>query len=250
MKISIITAVYNNKDYISECVESVLLQTYTDIEYIVIDGGSTDGTKEILEKYRLKIAHYISEADNGMYHAMNKGISIATGDIIGILHSDDIFANKNVIAEIANTFVKNNIDGVYGDLLYVDRTNVSKIIRYWKSSPFLIGNLKKGWMPPHPTLFLKRNIVKNIGYYNTTYKIAADYDFMLRTLTSPGAKFEYIPSVITLMRSGGTSNKSIKNIFRKSWEDYLILRRNKVGGISTLLLKNFSKLGQFFRRKN
>jgi glycosyltransferase len=250
VKISIITAVYNNKNLIAECIESILSQTYNNIEHIVIDGGSTDGTKEILEKYQSKIAFYLSEPDNGMYDAINKGISKATGDIIGLLHSDDLFADKTIVSQIAETFLKTSADGVYGDLLYVDRSNVSKIIRFWKSSPFILGNLKKGWMPPHPTLFLKKNLVNKIGFYNTDYKIAADYDFMLRTLTTPEIKFEYIPSVITRMRVGGASNRSIKNIINKSWEDYLILKRNKVGGIVTLLLKNFSKLGQFLKKKD
>ncbi len=249
MTISIITAVYNNKNYIADCIESVLLQSYKNIEHIIIDGGSVDGTKEILENYRSKIACYISEPDKGMYDAINKGISEATGDIIGILHSDDLFAGKNIVAEIANTFLKTNADGVYGDLLYVERANVSKIIRYWKSSPFLVGNLKKGWMPPHPTLFLRKDVLNKTGFYNTNYKIAADYDFMLRVLTTPGLRFECVPSVITHMRTGGASNRSIKNIILKSWEDYLILKRNKVGGFYALFLTNFSKLGQFFRRK-
>jgi len=248
MKISIITAVYNNKNYIAECIGSVLSQNYSEIEHIVIDGGSTDGTKEILENYNSKIAHCISGPDNGMYDAINKGISISTGDIIGVLHSDDVFANNNVLAGVANIFKKTNADGVYGDLLYVDRTNISKIVRYWKSSLFLPGSLKKGWMPPHPTLFLKKDVVKKTGYYNTNYKIAADYDFMLRALTIPGLRYEYFPMVITHMRTGGASNRSIKNIIRKSWEDYLILRRNKIGGFSTLILKNFLKFGQFFNR--
>jgi len=250
LKISIITAVYNNKNYIADCIESVISQSYQEIEHIVIDGGSTDGTKEILENYRLRVTHYISEPDNGMYDAINKGISLASGDIIGLLHSDDLFADKNVIADIAATFIKRSADGVFGNLLYVDRSNILNIVRYWKSSPFIIKNLKKGWMPPHPTLFLKKDIVNKIGFYNTKYKIAADYDFMLRALTTPGLRFEYIPSVITHMRTGGASNKSVKNMILKSWEDYIILRRNKVGGFSALFLKNFSKLGQFLRRKN
>jgi glycosyltransferase involved in cell wall biosynthesis len=249
VKISIITAVYNNKSLIAECIESVLSQSYKNIEHIIIDGGSTDGTKEIILKYQSKIANFVCEPDNGMYDAINKGISKATGEVIGLLHSDDLFADITIISQIAETFLKTSADGVYGNLLYVDRSNISKIIRNWKSSPFLRNKLNQGWMPPHPTLFLKKVVADKIGFFNTNYKIAADYDFMLRTLKTPGLKFEYIPSVITCMRVGGASNRNFKNIIRKSWEDYLILKRNKVGGFLTLLLKNFSKLGQFLTKE-
>ncbi len=249
MKISIITAVCNNHTEIKNAIGSVLSQTYPGIEYIIVDGASTDGTKGIIESYGNKVSKYIYEKDNGIYDALNKGISIATGDVIGILHSDDIFENKDVISQVAQTFEKYDADGVYGDLIYVSKDSPEKIIRFWKSAPFKISMIEKGWMPPHTTLFLKRNLFEKFGNYNTRFKIAADYDFMLRILNKPELKFIYLPQVITRMRVGGASNRNLKNILQKSREDLLALRVNKIGSLWTLFLKNFSKLKQFFQKE-
>ena len=249
MKISIITVVYNNEKYIEDCLQSVQLQTYKSIEHIVIDGNSTDGTNEIIKRYKENIAIYKSEPDLGMYDALNKGYKLATGDIIGILHSDDVFENNSIIEKIANEFINFNIDGLYGNLIYVNPNRPDKIIRYWESKEFYPGIIRKGWMPPHPTLFLRKNFIDKIGTFDLRFKIAADYDFMLRVLLTPGVKLKYLPIVITKMRTGGKSNRSIKNIIRKSWDDYCILRKNKAGGLITLLLKNVSKIKQFFERR-
>ena len=244
MKVSIITSVFNNKNTVSEAIESVLNQTYKDIEYIVIDGGSTDGTIDIINSYKGKITKFISEPDNGIYDGLNKGILKATGDIIGFLHSDDVYMDNTVIEKVVNKFY-GGYDGVYGDLIYVSK-NDGKIIRYWKSGDFNINKLKKGWMPPHPTLFLKREIYNKYGLFDTSFKIAADYDFMLRILKH-NIKIAYIPEVLYKMRVGGESNKSIKNILLKSKEDYRALKKNEIGGINTLIYKNISKLPQFFK---
>jgi glycosyltransferase involved in cell wall biosynthesis len=248
MLISIITVVYNNRNHIEDCVRSVLKQTYNSIEYIVIDGGSTDGTLQILEKYKSNIAILRSEPDKGMYDALNKGIALAKGDIVGLLHSDDFFHNENVISNIADKFAEKHIHGTYGDLLYVDKDDSQKVIRYWKSKSFHKGLLAKGWMPPHPTLFLKRDIYEQTGLFNMQYKIAADYDFMVRVLMKSNYTFEYIPEIITCMRVGGVSNKGFRNIYNKSREDYLIMKRNKIGGLLTLIMKNISKLSQFLKK--
>jgi glycosyltransferase len=247
LKISIITAVYNNSATIEDALLSVASQTYRPIEHIVIDGNSNDGTKAILDQYRDKISILVSESDTGIYNALNKGLKLATGDVIGLLHSDDIFADNNVVENIINAFETDHPDGVYGDLQYVAKDNTKDIFRYWQSSAFHPKMLRRGWMPPHPTLFLSKNIIAKTGYYNERYRIAADYDFMLRTLSQPNAKFKYIPKIITKMRTGGASNRSIKNIIFKMWEDYLILRRNNIGGMVALLIKNFSKLKQFVK---
>jgi glycosyltransferase len=246
MKISIITAVCNNRKEIVHAIDSVLSQSYPNIEYIVVDGASTDGTKEVIESYGSKISKFISEVDNGMYYALNKGISVATGDVIGILHSDDIFENNQVIAQIAEIFQNTGSDGIYGNLVYVNKKNPKKIIRFWKSNPFELPMLKKGWMLPHPTLFIKRNLFEKHGLYDTNYRISADYDLMLRMLSNPELKFAYLPQVITRMRIGGASNRSLKNIILKSKEDFRALQKNQIGGWKTLLMKNFSKIGQFF----
>ena len=247
MVISIITAVYNNCTHIENCIKSVLSQTYTDIEYIVIDGGSTDGTLQIIESYRNKITIIKSEPDKGMYDALNKGIALVTGDVIGFLHSDDFFYNTTVVTSIAKAFNNVHIDGIYGDLQYVDKTNADLVIRYWKSKPFNYKMLSIGWMPPHPTLFLRSKVYFETGC-NLRYKIAADYDFMVRVLVNTKYTFEYLPIIITRMRVGGASNKSLRNVFRKSKEDYLIMKRNNIGGILTLFMKNLSKVGQFLKK--
>jgi len=247
MKISIITAVYNNKTSIASCIDSVISQTYKNIEYIVIDGGSMDGTIDILSQYKNKIDILISEQDKGIYDALNKGVSCATGEVIGFLHSDDTFNNSETIEKIAETFSNKNVDGIYGNLLYVDGKNPQKIIRNWQSLQYTQKMLRQGWMPPHPTLFLKRKVYSDIGNFNLKYRIAADYDFMVRVLNSNKYNIEYHPIYITLMRVGGASNKSLKNIIKKSLEDYKVIRKNKIGGIGTLFQKNFSKLGQFLK---
>ncbi len=246
IKVSIITVVYNNAAFIEQCIQSVLSQTYQHIEYIVVDGGSTDGTCQIIEKYKHQISKYISESDGGMYYALNKGINLANGEVIGILHSDDTFAYSTVISNIADRFANTSCDAVYGDLWYVSKNNSSKIIRNWKSGEFNVRNFYHGWMPPHPTLFMKHTVYNEFGMFDTSYKIAADYDFMLRTMASGKLHCEYLPQVITRMRVGGASNKSLGNIWLKTCDDWRALRRNKIGGLYTLVMKNVTKVGQFF----
>ena len=245
MKFSIITAVYNNRNEISNAIDSVLLQTYKDIEYIVVDGGSTDGTQEVIATYGDRIAKFISEPDKGIYDALNKGLSLATGNVAGILHSDDLFASTSTIEKIARIFEQSGCDAVYGDLLYVSKMDTSKIIRNWKSKPFNVINFRHGWMPAHPTLFMKRKVYDEFGFFDLHYRIAADYDLMLRTLGTGKLACKYLPEVITRMRVGGASNKSLKNIWLKSYEDWQALRKNKMGGLYTLFMKNVSKLKQF-----
>jgi glycosyltransferase len=246
MKISIITTVYNNQDRIANTVNSILSQTCPDIEYIVVDGSSTGKMPEIIGSYGMRISKYVGKPCSGIYDALNLGLRIATGEIIGILHSDDLFENENSIQLVADTFAKTNADGVFGDLVYVRKSNPKKIVRFWKSAPFDPAMLKKGWMPPHPTLFLKRDVFKKYGMYDTQYQISADYDFMLRIMSRPELKFAYLPQVITRMRMGGASNRNLKNIIRKSREDLRALRKNNIGGWSALVMKNLSKIGQFF----
>ncbi|MEN8879612.1 MAG: glycosyltransferase family 2 protein [Polaribacter sp.] len=247
MKISIITATYNSEMSVKTCLDSVISQDYTDIEHLIIDGKSSDKTLNIVRFYEQKKSNIklISEPDNGIYDALNKGIQLATGDIVGFVHSDDLLANNQVVSMIANQFENENIGGVYGDLQYVDKNNIGKIIRYWKSCDFNSSLLKKGWMPPHPTLFLRKKIYDKYGRFNLAYKIAADYDFMLRILKDESLKFTYLPEVITKMRLGGASNRNLKNIFKKTKEDYRAIRSNNIGGWFSIFLKNISKIKQF-----
>ncbi len=244
MKISVITAVWNNCETVAQALESILAQTYTNVEMIVIDGASTDGTREVLERYRDKLAVLVSERDAGIYDALNKGIARATGDVIGFLHADDLLADSTVLARIAGAFSA-SVDGVYGDLLYVRKQNPTQTVRYWRSRPFTPDLCGKGWMPAHPTLYLRRAVYQRHGQFDTSYRIAADYDFMLRILKA-GTRVVYLPAVLVKMRVGGVSNRSLGNLLRKSREDLRALQQNRVGGMWTLLRKNLSKLPQFF----
>ena len=248
MKISIITATYNNEKTIEQTVQSVLNQSYKNIEYIIIDGNSTDNTLQIVNKYAGKINHIISETDKGMYDALNKGIMKASGDIIGFLHADDFYPANDVLEKVEHTFKVYGTQSVYGDLDYVSANDTEKIIRKWKSGSFAFDELKKGWMPPHPTFFVLRDVYWKYGFFNLKYKIAADYDLMLRFLGKYKISAAYIPEVLVKMRWGGKSNRSIKNIFIKSKEDYQALKKNKVGGLYSLFMKNFRKINQFFKK--
>jgi glycosyltransferase len=247
MKITIITAVLNNREFIEECISSVLNQTHKAIEYIIIDGGSTDGTVAVIKRYENNISKWMSGPDSGVYHALNKGLQLASGDIIGFLHSDDFYANDKVIETVASQMKNHNIDSCYSDLLYVSRNNMENIIRYWKSSPYKQGLFRRGWMPPHPTFFVKREVYKKYGLFNTDFKIAADYELMLRFLERYRISTHYIPEVLIKMRVGGVSNRSLKNLFMKSCEDYKAWKVNNLGGgLTTIFLKNICKIPQFF----
>jgi len=242
--VTIITCTYNSEDTISDCINSVKNQTYKNIEHLIIDGLSNDSTIEIIKKLNPK-CRIFSEKDKGIYDAFNKGISNARGDIIGFLHSDDLFNSKNCLKLICDSFV-NNIDGVYGNLNYISKANTDKIIRKWTSRDFNLSLLKFGWMPAHPTLFLNKNVYKKHGFFNLKYSVSADYDFMLRILKDNDLSYSFVPKVITKMRVGGNSNRSISNLIRKTKEDYSIIKSNKIGGLFTLFMKNFSKISQFF----
>lgn len=248
IKISIITTVFNNRENIEDCIQSVLSQTYPNVEYIIVDGNSTDGTVDVIRSFAHKIGKWVSEPDKGIYDALNKGIGMATGDVVGILHSDDLFGNPMVLEHVARLFDATGCDAVYGDLVYVSKTNSEKVIRYWKSAPFDVKRFKQGWMPAHPTLFLKKKVYDTYGLFDLRFKIAADYELILRTIASGKLECAYLPEIITRMRLGGASNKSIRNILKKSCEDYKALRQNHTGGYITLVKKNFSKIGQFFHK--
>jgi glycosyltransferase len=249
MKVSIITAAFNNVEFIEHCINSVLSQDYDDIEHIIIDGGSKDGTLDVINKYDEHISMWVSEPDEGIYYALNKGIALAGGDIIGFLHADDFYAHDNVISSIVARMTKHNVDSCYGDLEYVSRNNTDKMIRYWKSCPFDKELFLRGWMPPHPTFFVKKHIYERHGHFNTDFKIAADYELMIRFLEKGNVSTCYINDVLVKMRVGGSSNRSLNNMIIKSSEDYKARKINGLkGGLYTILLKNLSKLPQFIKR--
>lgn len=249
MKVSIITAVLNNKEHIEGCIKSVRAQAYGDIEHIIVDSGSTDGTKEILNNYPDGMSRILHEGRIGVYYALNRGISQATGDIIGILHSDDMYGDCNVIKDVAEAFAIKEVDAVYGDLVYVRRDNPGKVVRYWRPGEFKYANLKKGWAPAHPALFLRKSVYDKSGLFNTSFSIAADYDFMLRALAQRELKAFYLSRVLVKMRLGGLSNKNLSCFCRKTYEDYLVLKGNSIPfPFYTLIAKIYRKHRQFFIR--
>lgn len=248
MKISVITATYNSEKNITECLHSVAIQTYKNIEHIIIDGGSTDRTLEIIKSAH-SVAKYISEPDNGIYDALNKGISLTTGDVIGFLHSDDSIGSPGIIQKIAELFSQKNIQGVYGDLVFVHSENPDKIVRTWESKRFDRKNIKYGWMPPHPTLYLRKEIYQKHGPFDTSFKIAGDYNFMVSVMKDKEINLAYLPEIITKMRMGGASTGSVKGILTKSKEDIRALKNNGFKFPYLILAaKNLRKLPQLFKR--
>lgn len=247
MKVSIITATYNSASTIKACMDSVLNQTYDDIEYIIVDGGSNDETLSYIKEKANERPEIVfnSEPDKGIYDALNKGIKKATGDVVGFVHSDDFLAGNNIIADIVNAFKTKNVDGVYGNLHYIALENTDKVIRNWVSEPFQSKLLKQGWMPAHPTLYLKKEIYDKNGVFDLTYNIAADYDFILRIFKQEKLKFYFLSKTVVKMRVGGASNRNFKNIIKKTKEDYKAIKVNNIGSWVTILLKNVSKIKQF-----
>lgn len=247
MKISILTCVLNNEKFIKDSIMSFQNQTYNNKEHIIIDGASTDNTINIVKKLKDHNSNFISSQDNGIYDAINKGINLASGDIIGILHSDDFYENNNVLSDVIEIFKKTNTDLVYGDLVYVSKKK-NLIIRYWQAGDFFDKNIKKGWMPPHPTVFVRKKVFKEIGNYNTDYKISSDYDFLIRAFSNKDINKKYIKKILINMRIGGASNNSLSNILKKTFEDFRIIKKNKIGGFLTLLNKNYSKISQLYQK--
>lgn len=246
MKISIITVVYNGEAFLKNCIESVINQNYKNVEYILIDGASTDDTLQIVEKYRPNFHHVVSEPDQGLYDAINKGIKLATGTIIGLLNADDTLADQHVLKRIADEFAQNeNIDGVYGDLNYVHPAN-ENIIRKWKSKPSSYKDIEMGWMPAHPTLYLKRELFIKFGNYALDMGTAADYDLILRYFHHHRIEASYLPYLLVNMRTGGVSNKSLGSLIKALKNDFKALRRNNIPKpLFVLLNKKFAKLSQF-----
>lgn len=247
-KISVITATWNCAHTVADCLASVAAQTYPHREHVVVDGASTDGTLAVLEAHRPQLAVLQSEPDRGIYDALNKGIGLARGDVLGFLHADDLYAHPEVLARVAAAFEDPAVCAVYGDLQYVRQRDTSQVVRHWRSSPASSARLAWGWMPPHPTLYVRRQWYERIGGFDTRYRIAADYLSILQLFSQAGFKAAYLPEVLVTMRLGGASNRSLQAIARKTREDWQALRQTGVGalgGVGALVWKNLSKLGQF-----
>jgi len=253
MKISIVTACYNSEATISDTLRTIQMQTHKDIEHIIIDGGSTDGTLKILEQNKTCIAHLTSEPDNGLYDAMNRGIAKATGDIVGLLNSDDLLAHENVLANVVKKLSNPTIDACYGDLVYVNQHNTDKVVRYWQSSPFKPELIAKGWIPAHPTFYARKEIHDKFGLlFNLDYKLAADYELLLRLLYTHKIKVAYIPDIMIKMRLGGTTNKSLKNILNQNKEIMRALdsHQYEYSPIKMICNKLLDRVQQFQKKKS
>ncbi|MDA8805038.1 glycosyltransferase [Candidatus Pelagibacter bacterium] len=251
MKVSIITVTLNSITTINDCINSVKEQKYNNIEHIIIDGGSTDGTLSLLESKKDQFAILVSELDKGIYDAMNKGINIATGDIIGFLNSDDFYVNENVISKIITLFKKNDsLEGCYSDLIYIDKFDITKTIRYWKSSEFRSGLFSKGWSPPHTTFFVRNSIYKKFGCFNLNYQISSDIDLMMRFLEIHRINVQYVPEIWIKMRMGGASNKSVRSIINQNLEVLNALAKNNLPSNFLIfsIFKIISRVKQFFQK--
>jgi len=247
MKVSIVTITYNSSKTIVDTIKSVISQTYKDVEFIIIDGASTDDTLTKIKLYSSSINVLISEPDKGIYDAMNKGLSKASGEIVAILNSDDVYSHSFVLEKIVNEFKATNSDGVYADLHYVDSIDTRKIVRRWKSGVYRDNSFLYGWMPPHPSFFVKRKVYEKYGKFNTILKSAADYELMLRFIHKYKIKISYLPEVLVNMRIGGASNGSLKNRIKANLEDRKAWELNGIKPyFFTLILKPLRKLTQFF----
>ncbi len=250
MKVSIITITYNSAATVEDTLKSVVNQDYPNIEYLIIDGKSKDSTLQIVDKYKDKITRIVSEKDKGLYDALNKGIGLATGDIVGMLHSDDLYASNHVISDIVKTFENNkDAEGVYADLVFVDRNDINKTTRTWESGDYEEGDFLNGWMPPHPTFFVKKECYERYGVFNTTLRLSADYELMLRMIHKNKIKLAYLPKVVVKMRMGGVSNVSFFVRLKANIEDKMAWKLNGIKpGIFTRFLKPARKLVQYFKK--
>jgi len=249
IKISIITVVRNGASFIRDCIESVRSQRHK-AEHIIIDGASTDGTLDIIDEYRSNISQVISEPDNGIYDAMNKGIQLATGDVVGFLNADDFYPNPEVLSRVATGFGNNRVESCYGDLVYVHPTHTKQIKRFWRSGPYKPRRFYFGWMPPHPSFFVLRSIYETHGSFNLTLGTAADYELMLRFLLKNNISTIYIPDVLVNMRAGGLSNASVKNRMQANQMDRQAWVVNGLRPYPwTIMLKPLRKIPQYFIRE-
>lgn len=251
MKVSIITVCYNSEQHIKSCIDSVLGQNYPNIEYIIVDGKSKDKTVEIIQSYQDKITKWVSEPDKGIYDAMNKGIKMATGDIVGILNSDDIYLDSDVIANVAKAFADNQDCGVvYGDIIYFRTENPDKIVRYWKTKTYYPNFFPDGEVPPHPAVFVRKSVYDQNGLYFPEFKISSDYEWMLRTIYANKVKPYYIGKTLVNMRMEGESTKSWKNTLIANKEIHKAWGMNGLSyPFKLYFLRPFKKIKQLFVSK-
>ncbi len=248
MRISIVTVCYNSVETLGDTVRSVLGQAGVDAEHVIVDGGSTDGTAELVAGYNGQIAKFISEPDEGIYDAMNKGLRMATGEIVGCLNADDVYADDQVLCEVADAIQSQGLDAVYGDLLYVRRDDGEKVVRYWKAGPYLPGAFRVGWVPPHPTFFCRRELFERLGYYDPQYRIAGDFELMLRLMEKNRIRTGYLQRPLVRMRVGGRAN-TIRGMLRGNREILHAFAANGLRPSAGLFVRRpLARLGQLARR--
>jgi glycosyltransferase involved in cell wall biosynthesis len=251
MKISIITVTYNCALVVEDCLASVAEQSYKNVEHIIVDGASTDGTFDVLQTHRSQLAMLVSEPDVGIYDAMNKGLAFASGDIVGFLNADDYYAHDRVLENVVQNFADDHkLDACYSDLMYVDQSDVSRIVRYWQSNSFVTNSFSSGWCPPHPTFFVRRAVYERFGGFDLTYRIAADVELMTRFLEVRKVNAKYIPEVWVKMRMGGTTNKNLRNIWVQNQDVLRALKRHGLprNPLRFFVYKIWSRVLQFIRR--
>lgn len=248
--ISVITVSYNAYPFIMDTLDSVASQSWSRVEHIVVDGGSNDGTVRELQRHSASIARWISESDKGIYHAMNRGIRMASGEVVGFLNADDIYAHQGVLAEIAACFAESSVDACYGDLVYVRPDNPDHVVRYCRPGPFRPGLFARGWIPPHPTFYARRNVYERFGGFDLTYPIGNDIELMMRFLERYMLNVRYLPGIMVKMRTGGLSNRSTANIVRQNIEIMRAARHNniRISPVSFLFFKFFSRAAQYMSR--
>ena len=248
MIVSIITVCFNNAETIEDTIRSVLSQYYKNIEYIIIDGGSTDGTLGIISKYKNNITKVISEPDNGVYDAMNKGIKLSSGDVIATLNADEFYANETIVCQMVEFIQSNNLDAAYGDVVYVKQDNINQLVRFWKTGEYLKNSFQRGWIIPHPAFFCRRKYFEQYGYFESGFKIAADFELMLRFIEKYQIKVGYLSKVIVKMRTGGKANV-LRGIIRGNCE---IIRSFRLNGLRLspwfFIVKPITKISQLFKR--
>ena len=244
LKISLITVTFNAGDTIQRCIESVINQTFKNIEYIIIDGGSTDNTVQNINRYEKYIQHFSSGPDQGIYDAMNKGIAFATGSVVGMLNADDFFADNGILADVATVFEDQNVQALYGDLDFVN--HMGNIFRKWRSGSYKPGIFNRGWMPPHPTFYCRRELFNKYGFYSLEYGTAADYELMARFMHKHHLNPFYLEKVMVKMKVGGASNKNLSSRVKGLLNDFKAMRKNGISlPLAAVFLKRARKLGQY-----
>jgi glycosyltransferase involved in cell wall biosynthesis len=251
VKVSIITICYNAVDHIDETLRSVVVQDHRELEHIVIDGGSTDGTQQRIERYRDVVAHYVTEKDKGVYDAMNKGLRAATGEVIAFVNAGDMIAHRSCVSEMVRAFAASNAEAIYGDAYMVDPNDIKRVVRFWKGGEYRREAFRTGWMPPHLGTYIRKSVYDRYGLFRDDLKVSADYELMFRFMYKHRIRVQYLPKVLVRFRLGGVSNRSLMHIWRANKEVY---RAWKLNGESVspfiVLMKPIRKLFQFAGKQN